>query len=93
MSASAARGDVPLETSAPGALRSPHGRSDDKKQNDLSYLLYLEKKDLMPIIDPMEIYLGLIEPSSNFILMSIQNSLLPMAILLKGVAPTSNLSS
>ena len=44
MSASAARGDVPLETSAPGALRSPHGRSDDKKQNDLSYLLYLEKK-------------------------------------------------
>ena len=58
MSASTARGDVPLETSALGALRSPHGRSDDKKnKNDrLSYLLYLEKGAILNTINTINHY-------------------------------------
>jgi hypothetical protein len=50
-SASTARGDVPLETFAPGALRAPHGRSDGrKKRRPVIPTVLSKKKDLTPML-------------------------------------------
>ena len=52
-SASTARGDVPLETFAPGALRAPHGRSDGRKKKAASHTYCsLEKKGPDPNVIP-----------------------------------------
>ena len=61
MSASTARGDVPLETSAPVALRSPHGRSDEKKRSVISTVS--RKKGLTPTFD---LYKTIIDHSEPF---------------------------